>query len=465
MAFIETNEIKKLLEELNFHREKVSFEYEKIIDEIAKKVLVPFEIAKSEFENSYDSFSKKIKKIISKYGNILDEAKMIYESISRVYKLQIENEAKYLINSHIGKEIGITPTILMKIIKKSLAYLSKKNVSNEFILWNWRDLNFILKKEEVNLLIYRWSGKKYLNQDDPYLINVSKKSEIQKVYDYTKGRILALKISLEMTKGGSLKNCNLMNGEVEKLQKIHANGYVKGLQPAPIHFINIEDENMFLYGSLNKFFNIKDVFEAIKMKLFENMPKKQMLSIFKELLKALAYLHKNNGRYGAIIHGDLKPENIFCKWTKKGEFKAVIGDLDGAKFVNTELNLANPTDIQLLPFGTYYTELYFTYSDLYSLIECYRRRDQHAWIKCQKKRDIFALVKTFWTMVTGYDLIYEQINNAVNVVFPVVNYEIVLEKCGKEVADIFSDTLTKISLKRPSIKKLLNIIELEIQRI
>lgn len=457
MALIDSkNGTKQMLPELVFQEENSSYD-KKEIDEISKKNF-------SALNHKYDVksplvFSINVKR---KEKNFCDEAQKIYQDIIKKYEINSKNEA--LISSEINIEVGITSSNLMKIIKKSLSILSKKNKCNEISLCEWKSWSLMIYRENGRLFILKWSGKKYLEEGNCYLINSSEKSVVQKVYDLTNARILALKISLETESVAVGSSLNLMNGEVQKLQKIHETGRIKGIQPPPIKFLEIKDGDQSLYGSLNHFFNLRDAFVSIQDHLFRNMPKRQILLIFQELLEALAYLHKEDKKYGCIIHGDINPNNIFCKRNKKGKLKAVIGDLDGAKFVDTELNLENKQSIQLPPFGTYYTLLYYTYSDLYLLSKLYESKNQNEWIECQKKRDVFALVKTFWLMVTEYDLTYDPIEMAFEVKKPVVNYSIVEEKCGKSVADIFRKTLTKMTLNRPSINELLEVIRAEIQK-
>jgi serine/threonine protein kinase len=120
---------------------------------------------------------------------------------------------------------------------------------------------------------------------------------------------------------------------------------------------------------------------AADIKTYQSLTLEQKLSDFHQLLFGLKYLADQG-----ILHGDLKPENVFVK--KGKTIKRVhIADLGGACRVNSKSPLIEDN----FHFGRGYTPSYAPKTDMDLADKFITKHDKKNLVEVEKKRDVFAM--------------------------------------------------------------------------
>lgn len=98
-----------------------------------------------------------------------------------------------------------------------------------------------------------------------------------------------------------------------------------------------------------------------------------------------------------IVHGDIKPGNIFLSKSPEGHWIFDLNDFDGAKYMRNQLGRF-PTKAELVPspdmpsvVGAPGTPQYMCTTDLLAITNAARNSDRDEYIRLQHARDMFAL--------------------------------------------------------------------------
>ena len=203
-----------------------------------------------------------------------------------------------------------------------------------------------------------------------------------------------LKTSLEEM--GNQGKDDLRN-EVAKLEQIHAEGTVSGIQKK-LRLITLDHKDPITgepeIGHLGRYY--KGDVQSLWTSEIQTSDK-QMFSEFNNMVSGLAYMHKLG-----IVHGDIKAKNIMYDTDDQGLLKLYLADLGGAR---------NQTEIadsgNLLSTATFD---HMAYSDALKLADLELQLKQAITpqeketaitliMQAQQKRDVFAMGALLWTMI------------------------------------------------------------------
>lgn len=399
-----------------------------------------------------------IYKKLCKYGiEHLKVAKLTYKKISSQYLKR--NEYLYSKNS----SIRILEESLMKIIRKTADQLLKSNNNKHYHLielGKMGTLNSIFAKYEKNeIQIFSYSGKLFPELGDREYLGSGSFGVVQKVFDFSQGNFVALKVALINSRSIKEEVCHLNKLPKKKVQ---------GLQGPIYSYGKIQQQMAFIAP----FYSEGDLFDFVATYKFKKHEKKIKLKIAFDLLHGLKYLHQNK-----IIHGDIKPENCFINKIKNNEFEGVIGDFGEIIEPN---EIANKFDNDS-EFGTATTEGFFTYEDQTLLRNCLFTRNLFTWTMTNTKRDIFALASTIWYLFTEslpYALEEVKCNSFIfdlngqsvkerkypNIDKGLINLEKVSELISKKTLKLLVNALERNSCERPDINTLYDQFAKEIKK-
>ncbi len=415
-------------------------------------------------------FNSYLENKVLKYGSVINRAVADYDTIRAKYtndKQKARPESLSARDRGDHSIEGLTESLLMKIVRKSVLKLSEAKGSSQlgvsFILSFKHNWDILAKRESGRLQIIKWCVT-----DASCFIGEGAFGYVHQVEDIANTQFAAMKVALAKEDNNQdLAEQNLMN-EVSKLTFIHRNGFVEGVMEAPFCFFYIPGKHTNFIAYTQKLYNLEDVVEVITNKYIDPklMPKEEGLLILKRLYNGLKSLHRESTEKGSIIHGDLKSDNILVERTTEGEVRCVIGDLGGAMYSNEELT--NHKEIINSPLGTVTTPGSFTATDWKKLRKAIKKKNHPLWIYYQKKRDLYGLTVALWPMIAS-DKPYDVDSSFTNDFFPNTGNKVkhlsnVSEKYGEAVTAILLAALSENPDDRPTIHRILRVIDAELNR-
>lgn len=455
----------------------------KELRQLARKLLIPIEKFEEKQREGPVALANYIEKKIVKYGELPEQAQIDYAQISLLYqKAKSSGEQGLLMPLADGvsgsqASPGLTQATLMKAVRKANLALSQKegsDIGNSFSLKTgpkdnrvWRHL--LVNRTEEGLQLIEWSNKIILSENDPNFLGKGYYGTVQIVYDLAHAKIAALKLAKtdaqfsddpERADEYAEKAKIAIFNEAMKLVDIHSNAPEEGLQQRPIATISIQSdkEGKPIYGYWGTHYDARSAKFAIENLDFLNirLNAHQRLTMVLPLFQGLKKLQTPTSERGPIVHGDIKPANIFIRSKNDGTYSLVIGDLGDAKDLRNELKIKERGPGQAL--GTTSTPGYFTKTDYDRLKNAV---SQEEWEKYQMKRDVFALAATAWELLIG-DKPYEvDAYMTANTQFGLTQEFLEAFKgiYGDEVGDIFERALAEDPDQRPSIDEFIDAIE------
>ncbi len=274
----------------------------------------------------------------------------------------------------------LTPRVLIKAITVALTtkldvaeHLIKVKVKKKFGFGSFKNRRFLVKKQgdgDQSLLYIAKKlgaggfGKAFITRD-------LKIGKIQ-VFKQAKAKAQGAKADIE--------------NEFKLLKEIHAKGKVWGIQAEPSLQLEMTS---YKSGYLGKKY---DSDYATDIKKYKSYASEQKLSDLHQLLFGLKYLADHD-----ILHGDLKPENVFVKTGRKGIKRVHIADLGGACQVDAKLpNIENSFLL-----GRGFTSWYAPKGDMNAANRFIIGRNKQSLIEVEKKRDVFAMGFLLYEALTG----------------------------------------------------------------
>ncbi len=201
--------------------------------------------------------------------------------------------------------------------------------------------------------------------------------------------------------------------EYHLLTFIHSEGQCLGIQAPPRKLVQLAKAGEIeQYGFLGAYY--EEDYREIKISNLHDC-----FWQFYQLLSGLMILDQKN-----ILHGDLKPQNLFFKRDKDGTALVVIGDTGEAVRVTPEVK-----NDELLSYGGHrgHTKAYSPLRDLEFARDFHNRGERFYLIQVEKKRDVFAIGsimyrKLQWHRPYEYDKHgYPQVNDPLK---PITNLPI-----------------------------------------
>ncbi|MDR3058147.1 MAG: protein kinase [Prevotella sp.] len=179
-----------------------------------------------------------------------------------------------------------------------------------------------------------------------------------------------------LTKERKLKHCEKFESYHKKLQSVFSGKCGEGSNL-------IVTRDFFRYKT--KYYKTTDKVDVSSMTISDisKLPLPEIMIILKTITHSLQMLHHEN-----IVHGDLKPDNILIKETKRSKYTAKLIDFDNCYFSG------NPFEVfdEIVGDMTYYSPelaLFFT------------RDESIKTDMLQTKSDIFSLGIIFYQYLTG----------------------------------------------------------------
>lgn len=304
----------------------------------------------------------------------------IYSDVMELFDV-INNQLVY---KNDGVQTGLTPKDLLDGIEEAFASKRKSVDQQKKSFKFWRN-----EKGQPTYLVKKLGGGSY--------------SKVYVIFDFVNGTAGAFKDALRKGKVLARSRIDVIN-EYTLLNLIHEKGRAWGIQAKPQKCgpVTVQTKK----GPESP---IKERFGYIGLKYdgdyFDDIvgtdknpknPKlvsaEDRLLEFHQLLSGLKRLTDLN-----ILHGDIKPENIFIKQT--GSIKYVhIADLGGACHVDKDGPLVN-----LIAGGgkRAASPNYLMYSDLEECLALAKDGNRKGVIEVEKKRDVFSMGTVFHTALTG----------------------------------------------------------------
>ncbi len=270
-------------------------------------------------------------------------------------------------NQIVGKQNNISPHIWLKAVKIALTK----------------------KREIIEVKNKRFFAT--LDKENLSLLHIAKKlgsgsfGEAHLAWDVINGKEKVLKQAKEFVKSSTVEFANAaIRQEFNLLSEIHAKGKVWGLQGKPTQMVELLKSK--IVGFLGKKYDGDYENDINKHK---SVPFGERLREFHQLLGGLKYLADHD-----ILHGDIKPGNIFVKNTREGLKLVHIADLGGACRATDTVSLKDIADRVCTPF-------YTSGKDLDLSEEFQNKNQRNQLIELEKKRDVFAMGMTFYEALTG----------------------------------------------------------------
>ncbi|MEM1282039.1 MAG: serine/threonine-protein kinase [Chlamydiota bacterium] len=435
---------------------------------LSSNYLVPKEKLIKKFSIGIEVLDPYLKKKRIKYGNVIDQAFIDYKKILDNYvvgKKTIEGNKLVPKTKPENFYSGLTTGLLMKLVRKSVLELFKTRRSiqtgTQFRLSSLPQWHILTEREGEDLQIIKWSGNISLSKCDPRYIGEGAYGVVQKVEDFANGCFTIIKIAFASDEKDRITAENSLLNEIRKLTYIHQKKCIDGIVERPISRYYFRQENVNFIAYTQKIYNLQDVTECIFQNLIDpvTIGKREGLLIAKRLFEGLAFLHKETDEKKAIIHGDIKTENLLVERTSKGKLRVVMGDFGGAKFTKNELvesQLLNPINH---PFGTVLSIACFTSGDWRKLALKWDEKNFELWIEYQKKRDVFALTSAVWFLLSGsfpYSINEETYGGLLpRTDLAVQKNDFMNRKYGQYVTNIFLKALAEEPDIRPSNREII----------
>lgn len=438
--------------------------------DLSEKLLVPIETLKKKERQAPASFARYVQKKTHRYSAVIAQAKADYAQISVLYQESKDGQRKLVpkdgaADGEVSPEL--TPEILMKIIRKANLSLYRKDEKEDGAAITmktgpkdnrtWRQ--FLTNRTAEGLQVIQWSDKILLNENDPSYLGEGSFGTVQKVYDISHATIKALKLAKQDADPVyAAKATEDIVNEGAKLTAFDSTS--DGLQHRPIAAIGIpfDHEGKKIYGYWGNYYNERSLQHAIDIQNFHDLPfnSRERLLMILPLFLGLKILQTPTKTRGPVIHGDIKPGNVFMQ-KKDGKYSLFIGDLGDAKDLQNELPLSKRPGLR--PLGTVSTPGYYTKTDLQRLRETNSQED---WVKYQLKRDNFALASSAWELLIGSEVYEIDSTKGINKNTALTSKgitpsDLTLFKYlyGESLAKLFELTLDEDPDKRPSIDEMI----------
>lgn len=395
-----------------------------------------------------------------KYSLVMDQAKSDYAQIASLYE-ETEDEVLKLKEGHVEGEVQpkLTKKTLMKVVLKANFILSQKpNEDLGACMWSRKlDWHVLTSREDGNLQIVKWSGESVIGENDQEYLGAGSFGSVQRGHNMATGRSTAVKIA-SPDPWAKKARVDVIN-EAAKLRLIHDEGDNDGIQERSDVIFKISNgpQGEPIYGYTGQLYNKGSLESFSKSPAFTNLPLKEKIKMTLSLLKGLKKLQTPTNERGCIVHGDIKPGNIFVHQKKDGSYEFRLGDLGDSKDLTNEL----PWDPKRDNFpGTVCSPGYLTKTD-YCLLA--NSSDQKEWERYQAKRDVFALACTIWEAMIG-DYVYEldgtnvfaDTSRGIASMSGLKEFDSLF---GEEFTDIFIKALSEYPNRRPSIDEMIAAVE------
>lgn len=268
--------------------------------------------------------SKKLIKAASKDGTLLDLIQTTANHQNKIIK-NYEHILDSFFVEELEKDLAISPAILMKVIRTSIPILFDPQSPESGISMLFRKNRVLMARRVEDRFELALSTLEQLGQGGFGVvwkcIRLTNDKELDRKYPLIPHEELALKIAKN-----SIQAQDDLKKEYLMLQQLHQqnpnpNTPLRGIQEKPHQFVELltssyEEPN--IYGYLGKKYdgNLRNCY---------SYPMKVKLKQASDILAGLAFLADQN-----IIHGDIKPENIFFKKEFDGTITTFISDLGSA---------------------------------------------------------------------------------------------------------------------------------------
>ncbi|MEC7840300.1 MAG: hypothetical protein VX777_09710 [Chlamydiota bacterium] len=352
-----------------------------------------------------ENFTKYVARKWEKYGFILTTAKEIYNSIIGKYNTLDAKDSSVLTlkDDQWDANIcaGLTKWMLMKIVRKCVREVFEdENSGNDGVevyieKFRW---HLLVNREGNSVRIVKWSGKQAIENNHDCFIGCGSFGTVQKVYDVTYARFSALKIELSNPLwGDSISTMSIIN-EVNKLKQIHGDSIYQGIQLPP----DVLYKKPFT-GVLQKLYVEGDLLSYYEKRGYDPncISVKDGLTMIDDVMAGVMRLHRKDRNKQVMIHGDIKPENIFVGQDDNEGCRFYIADFGGAMIPKLEVDLNDQSGALCPPLGTVATCRFFTLGDCNALNDAMQKKKLHRWIRLQKKRDVFAAGVSLWIVLSG----------------------------------------------------------------
>lgn len=241
-----------------------------------------------------------------------------------------------------------------------------------------------------------WGGNMRPSKGDPEFLGQGGWGVAQRVTAVV-GRVektKVLKTSLEEV--GNQGKDDLRN-EVAKLEQIHAEGTVPGIQKK-LRLITLDRTDPITgepeIGHLGRYY--KGDVQSLWTSEIQTSDK-QMFSEFNRMASGLAYMHKLG-----IVHGDIKAKNVMYDTDDQGLLKLYLADLGGARNQTEIVDSGDLLSTATLDHMAYSDALKLADLEL-QLKQSITPQEKEAAItlimQAQQKRDVFAMGALLWTMI------------------------------------------------------------------
>lgn len=460
---------------------------EQRINDLSSRYLIPHKKLIEKNREGAKILNTYLKKKEKKYGKILKQAGIDYNKIMENYTCDESSTDTNLLvpRTDSGHAIeGLTKGLLMKIVRKSNLKLHKNShksqLGTSLELKSSPHWNILADRVDQTLQIIKWCGKIELEETSSAFLGKGCFAYAHKVENIANAYFATLKIAYsENIKSQDRAEKQFWN-EVEKLKHIHRSELVDGIAEPPTSvfciprqhckfFIRKQQSNFTAF--IQKYYNSKDSFEFLAKNPFKPAPitKMEGLKIMRKLFHALNILQNDTESVGAIIHGDLKAENILAESINGDRFNFAITDFGGAKYTKKDLLKCKLEELTNLPLGTTTTLGSFTETDLNELDDALNEEDRESWINLQKKRDLYALTSAIWLLITS-NFPYNRDELSMDDMFPKTSEQIngleaVKSKYGNEVAQVLTKALSENPNDRPSLETILGVLDEEIAKL
>ncbi|MEC7839823.1 MAG: protein kinase [Chlamydiota bacterium] len=315
--------------------------------------------------------------------------------------------------------------------------------------------------------VYRWSGKADIQKGEANYLGRGGFGTVQKIEDLMTHESVALKLAVPKVETQREHAVQSIQNEYTFLKELHADGNNENLQDAPTAMVDTAYKTSRLVGLIEPLYekgDLSSMMNSLDIGAAGLMSREECKNHALQLLKGVRSLHIKN-----IVHGDIKPGNIFVEESKDGAYHLKVADLGEAVKCESYLKGELPKKTLITAASPGYLtrgDIKLAKKNMCGLVRNDTDEKRKLRFDDEKRRDIFAIGVTVWELLSGhkpYLLIDNDKKNKFS--FPDTNIwtipgsETINQNYGKEFAGALKKAIGEDPSERPSAEQLVEILE------